>query len=469
MGRCAADAGCTLFQYAKVVVGRHQGSVSKATRLLTTTAGLIIACVALWSAIGAMMDGRKAVRIAEWTAKKDYREFCETIENREDGCDRVTRTPLGPPPISWTRLQVRALQQAMSQRMETFPGSTIILLGFPLALISLWVALRTKIKRVLRRRLPYWPSEDHQRTGLLAGEARELLRLTPLSTAAGASSGVDFRQSSMESASHRAVFGSGLDNSFDFKPALTTSLPSLQMDSGISSAFKRAPSGRLGRRKRETMHHYSPVLPLVPWPVPSSVDPSTSIPILSCRVCKSTLDLALDEPLAYYWKHADHHLASWCWPCTGKALGRLCCDHADCLCKPPHGMSQHIREFLEINEMDQEKLNDGREDRAASPLIWYKGNFDDFIETILYRVYFVQTDPGINEQNVPWMNATGGILCHWRRDEIKLAPHYDRRFLLMDMDEEDWSSTNSSFAPCWKEILRMRFQKSGQHRLKDPF
>lgn len=26
-----------------------------------------------------MVDGRKAVRIAEWTARKDYWEFCETV------------------------------------------------------------------------------------------------------------------------------------------------------------------------------------------------------------------------------------------------------------------------------------------------------------------------------------------------------------------------------------------------------
>lgn len=45
-----------------------------------------------------MVDGRKAVRIAEWTARKDYWEFCETIEDQEDGCDRVTKAPLGPPP-----------------------------------------------------------------------------------------------------------------------------------------------------------------------------------------------------------------------------------------------------------------------------------------------------------------------------------------------------------------------------------
>lgn len=79
MGRCVAVAGYALFQNSKVVVGKYRGSVNKASKLLTTTTGLIIACVALWSAIGAMMDGRKAVRIAEWTARKDYWEFCETV------------------------------------------------------------------------------------------------------------------------------------------------------------------------------------------------------------------------------------------------------------------------------------------------------------------------------------------------------------------------------------------------------
>ena len=43
------------------------------------TAGFVIACVALWSTISATTDGRKAEILAEWTAKKDFLEFCHEV------------------------------------------------------------------------------------------------------------------------------------------------------------------------------------------------------------------------------------------------------------------------------------------------------------------------------------------------------------------------------------------------------
>lgn len=211
MGRCVAVAGYALFQNSKVVVGKYRGSVNKASKLLTTTTGLIIACVALWSAIGAMMDGRKAVRIAEWTARKDYWEFCETIEDQEDGCDRVTKAPLGPLP-------------------HTFSG-------------------------------------DNQQNGLLAGEAGELLPAQSPGTRVANSSGVDFHHSSMTGTSRRAIFGSGLETSFDFKPTATT-LPLLRMDTGMTSALINADvSRREGGRKRQRnqLHLYVTDIPNCLW------------------------------------------------------------------------------------------------------------------------------------------------------------------------------------------------------------
>lgn len=46
---------------------------------LVGTGGFAIACVALWSTITAANDGRKAEILAEWTAKKDFLEFCQAV------------------------------------------------------------------------------------------------------------------------------------------------------------------------------------------------------------------------------------------------------------------------------------------------------------------------------------------------------------------------------------------------------
>jgi hypothetical protein len=44
-------------------------------------AGFVVACVALWSTVRATSDGRKAEMLAEWTAKKDFIEFCWTVSS----------------------------------------------------------------------------------------------------------------------------------------------------------------------------------------------------------------------------------------------------------------------------------------------------------------------------------------------------------------------------------------------------
>lgn len=42
-------------------------------------AGFVIACIALWSTITSMNSGYKAQALAEWTARKDFIEFCQTV------------------------------------------------------------------------------------------------------------------------------------------------------------------------------------------------------------------------------------------------------------------------------------------------------------------------------------------------------------------------------------------------------
>jgi len=55
--------------------------------------GFAIACVALWSTITATNDGRKAEILAEWTAKKDFLEFCQAVSNKVTLNSSVTPYP----------------------------------------------------------------------------------------------------------------------------------------------------------------------------------------------------------------------------------------------------------------------------------------------------------------------------------------------------------------------------------------
>ena len=50
----------------------------KQTKMLTM-AGFIITCLTLWLTISSAKDGHKARLIAEWTAKKDFLEFCQSV------------------------------------------------------------------------------------------------------------------------------------------------------------------------------------------------------------------------------------------------------------------------------------------------------------------------------------------------------------------------------------------------------
>lgn len=45
------------------------------------TGGFVVACVTLWYTISATSDGRKSKILAEWTAKKDFLEFCQSVSS----------------------------------------------------------------------------------------------------------------------------------------------------------------------------------------------------------------------------------------------------------------------------------------------------------------------------------------------------------------------------------------------------
>ncbi|KAM7186190.1 hypothetical protein V8F33_011956 [Rhypophila sp. PSN 637] len=74
-----------------------EGNGTSLTRLFAA-AGFGLACLGLWPTITAMRDARKAQLLAEWTAKKDFLEFCESKEYDASGCDVASDTALGPPP-----------------------------------------------------------------------------------------------------------------------------------------------------------------------------------------------------------------------------------------------------------------------------------------------------------------------------------------------------------------------------------
>lgn len=50
----------------------------KQTKMLTM-AGFIITCLTLWLTVSSAKDGHKARSIAGWTAKKDFLEFCQSM------------------------------------------------------------------------------------------------------------------------------------------------------------------------------------------------------------------------------------------------------------------------------------------------------------------------------------------------------------------------------------------------------
>ncbi|KAK4200344.1 hypothetical protein QBC40DRAFT_71213 [Triangularia verruculosa] len=300
--------GCCLIEDLRRYLHKHIGVITKASKVFVTTGGFIIACIGIWSAIHAMEDSRKAVKIAEWTAKKDFIEYCQATENLDAGCTKAQSSPLGPPPISWIRLKARMLQQVVRQKVETFPGSTLVLLGFPLA-VTLWVSLRTTLGRNFRGRLRYIAHEHQRPVGLLV-TAREDPRTVTMTTN-GTNSGVDvgMPSHSQTAATRRVVFGSGVETDFDF------SAPSIMITagSGLSTSHERLPRKRLTARKGSTVRKGTEASP----PIKTSPSQNT-LPLESvlrerpyaCQRCFARF--RTEEELE---GHSYIHTPVWCWEC----------------------------------------------------------------------------------------------------------------------------------------------------------
>ncbi len=74
-----ADAFATraldAYDFAQTQLARRGGALAK----IAGIAGFVIACVALWSTLSAMDDSRRSIELAEWTARKDFLEFCQSV------------------------------------------------------------------------------------------------------------------------------------------------------------------------------------------------------------------------------------------------------------------------------------------------------------------------------------------------------------------------------------------------------
>ncbi|PON26765.1 protein phosphatase type 1 complex subunit Hex2/Reg1 [Trichoderma gamsii] len=61
-------------------------------------APLLIAIVTLWPTFTGSADTKKATELAKWTARKDFIEFCQSLDWEPAGCD-LQPDSLGPPPV----------------------------------------------------------------------------------------------------------------------------------------------------------------------------------------------------------------------------------------------------------------------------------------------------------------------------------------------------------------------------------
>ncbi|KAK4198266.1 hypothetical protein QBC40DRAFT_95310 [Triangularia verruculosa] len=87
---------------------RSRSTLITITGLLRKQAGLflkflslisfLIAAVALWQTISASIDAKRNTELAEWTAKKEFIEFCETHTWQDPDCQDAQKTTLESPP-----------------------------------------------------------------------------------------------------------------------------------------------------------------------------------------------------------------------------------------------------------------------------------------------------------------------------------------------------------------------------------
>ncbi|KAK8126839.1 uncharacterized protein PG998_002598 [Apiospora kogelbergensis] len=85
-----------------------------------TVLALFITAISMWPTISAATDGRKAELIAEWTARKDFFETCETHNWTLAACEKAKGMQLEAPPnfdrTLWKRLFEREDRKMYDER-----------------------------------------------------------------------------------------------------------------------------------------------------------------------------------------------------------------------------------------------------------------------------------------------------------------------------------------------------------------
>jgi hypothetical protein len=105
----------SIYSFAQSQLRKRAG----ATTNLAGLAGFAIACVALWSTLSSMHDTRQALALAQWTARKDFLQYCHSVRETSSPhstttchltgfyqvnyttveCAKKKKTSLSPPPI----------------------------------------------------------------------------------------------------------------------------------------------------------------------------------------------------------------------------------------------------------------------------------------------------------------------------------------------------------------------------------
>ncbi|KAK0672517.1 hypothetical protein QBC41DRAFT_380388 [Cercophora samala] len=287
----------TFFQSLKPVSGKYGRIVARASRILAALGGFAVACVALWTAICAMEDSRKALRLAEWTAKKEFLEFCQTSDFKQTSCETVKTASLDPPPTPWivARMYRRELGESTGYSWDL--GA--VLAGFPFT-VFLWATVGRKVRRIVQHRyLSRYCSSGHQERGLLAesmsmGESRQESHL-------------------ILPATNRSLvpppisFGTGMGTSFDFSSPFQ---PAPQLDLGLSTGeiYSKADAARRKRMRTSQFpakHQFRPM------------NPERAEGIGHCSVCAVDLRGLVDEELTH---HVNTHIPFFCWKCEGQHI-----------------------------------------------------------------------------------------------------------------------------------------------------
>ncbi|KAK4200366.1 hypothetical protein QBC40DRAFT_200700 [Triangularia verruculosa] len=278
--KTTAAKGRQLFGGLRRLIAKHGGRVQKTGRIMAAMGGFIVACIALWSAFCAMEDSRKAVRLAEWTAKKDFLEFCQTTQYQETGCEDTKTKTLGPPPTVW--IKARMYRPGIGENKFS-RGPIVASLGFPFAAI-LWTMFRKRLRRVVRRQLPA-RFNITGRTQKPGQRATRRERVPPPIT-----------------------FGSGMGAAFNFD----SPFPEGKLDFGHSTSLEHLSPEEMARRKKRRAAQSPAALAPVTFNLLQSKQPRH---LRDCLVC--SLKFKTTEELT---DHSRTHVPVYCWQCDLRGI-----------------------------------------------------------------------------------------------------------------------------------------------------